>query len=350
MSKSKKPPKKGQSKKSLIGLQLKRSIERMCKLVRDQEMNEQKNLYRSRDAIVSGVSAGVAEYFNIDPVVVRILVIILTVVTGGLLAVAYIALWVILPKAPDEHRPVDVQPQEVRSETYGTVDYKPHCSSTHARKKPTGYTTAGHVPPEPPIHYTHAKTNHASCPPPAAYSRPVSQSADNRDVSEDTFVMRPLVRAALWFGFLLLSFGAAVLFGSSVVGVECWQFWPLLFIIFGLGQMIIPGRPGKKVNQFVGGLMLFSVGAVLLPIYLGLLEVESLFIMVQMQWPLLVAIAIFFILAAVTKSPTFMLCAGFAFLAFCFLGVVWWAVPTPTDTIIIEFFGKSYIFDMGRWA
>lgn len=57
-----------------------------------------KKLYRSTDDyIVGGVCAGLGEYFNIDPVIVRILFILLTLGNGvGL--VVYIILMIVLPK------------------------------------------------------------------------------------------------------------------------------------------------------------------------------------------------------------------------------------------------------------
>ena len=57
-----------------------------------------KRLYRNqKDKIFAGVCAGVADYFNIDPVLVRLLWVIITLIWGaGLLA--YILAWIIVPK------------------------------------------------------------------------------------------------------------------------------------------------------------------------------------------------------------------------------------------------------------
>ena len=84
-------------------------------------MTQEKRLNRSRDALLGGVCAGAAEYFDVDPVVVRILVVVLTVASVGLLGVAYVAMWAVLPKAPEVVVPVEVEPQSVRSDTYGEV-------------------------------------------------------------------------------------------------------------------------------------------------------------------------------------------------------------------------------------
>ncbi len=56
-------------------------------------------LYRSRNRVIGGVSAGLGDYLNIDPVIVRVLFIVFTLINGlGLLL--YIILWIIVPEEP----------------------------------------------------------------------------------------------------------------------------------------------------------------------------------------------------------------------------------------------------------
>jgi phage shock protein PspC (stress-responsive transcriptional regulator) len=57
----------------------------------------EKRLYRSEtDRMIAGVCAGFAEYFNIDPAVVRI-VFLLFVLWGGGGVLAYIICWIVVP-------------------------------------------------------------------------------------------------------------------------------------------------------------------------------------------------------------------------------------------------------------
>jgi len=59
-----------------------------------------KKLYRSRkEKMLSGVAGGIAEYFDLDPTLVRILFIV-TLFMGGSGVVAYIILWIVVPEAP----------------------------------------------------------------------------------------------------------------------------------------------------------------------------------------------------------------------------------------------------------
>ena len=60
---------------------------------------EPKKLYRSRrDRMICGVCGGVAEYFNIDPTLIRLGLVLLACTGSGLLA--YIIAAIIIPDSP----------------------------------------------------------------------------------------------------------------------------------------------------------------------------------------------------------------------------------------------------------
>lgn len=61
-----------------------------------------KKLYRSqKDKKIAGVCGGLAEYFNIDATIIRIIFVIL-LLPGGLPGVIpYAILWLLVPIAPD---------------------------------------------------------------------------------------------------------------------------------------------------------------------------------------------------------------------------------------------------------
>ena len=55
---------------------------------------------RSRsDKMIGGVCGGIARYFNIDPVIVR-LIFVLSVFLGGVSPLIYILLWIVMPEEP----------------------------------------------------------------------------------------------------------------------------------------------------------------------------------------------------------------------------------------------------------
>ena len=58
-----------------------------------------KKWYRSRkDKMIGGVAGGIAEYFDIDPTIVRILFVVGLFMGAGFLA--YIVLWIVVPEEP----------------------------------------------------------------------------------------------------------------------------------------------------------------------------------------------------------------------------------------------------------
>jgi phage shock protein PspC (stress-responsive transcriptional regulator) len=62
-----------------------------------------RRLYRSADdRWIAGVAAGVAEYFDVDPILVRIIWLISVPLTGFLSLVAYIIMIVVVPLGPAE--------------------------------------------------------------------------------------------------------------------------------------------------------------------------------------------------------------------------------------------------------
>ena len=62
-------------------------------------VNGSKTLVRTRDGrILAGVCSGLAEYFGLDANLIRVIVAVLTVFTGGVGALAYLAAWVVIPE------------------------------------------------------------------------------------------------------------------------------------------------------------------------------------------------------------------------------------------------------------
>jgi phage shock protein C len=57
-------------------------------------------LYRSKtNRIIAGVCGGLGDYFKVDPTLIRLLWVLLTL-SGGAGLVAYIIAWAIIPEEP----------------------------------------------------------------------------------------------------------------------------------------------------------------------------------------------------------------------------------------------------------
>ncbi|MBT6964351.1 MAG: PspC domain-containing protein [Lentimicrobiaceae bacterium] len=66
-------------------------------------METSKKLYRVKDKeVFGGVCAGLAEYFNIDVVLVRVIFVLLALFGGGGVLI-YIILWIAVPNKPYQH-------------------------------------------------------------------------------------------------------------------------------------------------------------------------------------------------------------------------------------------------------
>lgn len=59
-----------------------------------------RRLTRSRDAMVGGVAAGVANWIGTDPALVRIVWALLVPLTAGGALLAYIVAWIVVPEEP----------------------------------------------------------------------------------------------------------------------------------------------------------------------------------------------------------------------------------------------------------
>jgi len=65
---------------------------------------EQKKLYRSRNnKILAGICGGVGDYLNIDPVIIRIIALLLLFFSFGFAILLYLCSWVLIPLEPDEY-------------------------------------------------------------------------------------------------------------------------------------------------------------------------------------------------------------------------------------------------------
>lgn len=61
--------------------------------------NEPKRLYRSSNRMLAGVCAGIAEYFNIDPTLVRAVYAVVSVLCAGFPGlILYLILMIVMPQ------------------------------------------------------------------------------------------------------------------------------------------------------------------------------------------------------------------------------------------------------------
>jgi len=67
-----------------------------------EETDKPKKLYRSRkNKMLAGVCGGIAEYFDIDPALVRLLLVLL-ILMGFAGIIIYLVAWLIVPENPNQ--------------------------------------------------------------------------------------------------------------------------------------------------------------------------------------------------------------------------------------------------------
>lgn len=326
-----------------------------------------KTLYRSRGAVLGGVCAGLAEYFALDTVIVRVLTVALAVVTAGFAAVVYVALWLILPQALQHDSVVDVAPESVHSEARGcAVDAR--AATRPASVSPGVPSGIGHIPPTPPrgaraaavppsaaqaaaqpaatvgsFATTHAPGAPLSPETPGGASAP-SAGAPRAASAGAQPVHDASVRVMLFIGMTLLFAGFAGFFSSLVAEVRWWQFWPTMLVIVGVVALVVPPQERNERGWAVaGGIAALVAGGWLLVFSLGFVSWGSLRAIADNLWPLFFVMAGFFVMAVSVHSPGFALCGVAAFAVFCALGLAWFSLPGDLLQATFQLPGKTLV-------
>jgi len=106
-------------------------------------MDNKNKIYRSsKDKKIAGVAAGLADYFNIDPVIVRIL-FVLGFILGGSGLILYILLWIIVPEEENNNNNnnLEMPDNEYKKENEREINMSEENKSKNVKNQ--GSLTAG---------------------------------------------------------------------------------------------------------------------------------------------------------------------------------------------------------------
>ncbi len=325
-------------------------------------MEGEKRLCRSREAIIAGVCAGIAEHFDTDALTARILAVVCAFVSAGVAIIAYLILWLLLPKEPETYAPLDVEPQDTHSDRFGEVDYSNHVATPAAMagwrytQQSSGtstktYTNEAFSSSDP---STAVFSVDATSTVPAASAGSVPNTAGSatnhpgsaRRSNGMTVCSAPSqarVQAALLIGSIALFFVLAVVVSSAMQDVVWWQLWPLLLVILGIVRMVVPDYTGWHLDGFTWGFVLFFLGATILPVSIGVISLISLWFMVIRLWPLLGFAIVLFVVGSLAKKPVMRLISALLFAAFCIVGVLLCAQAGTIDPLVVTTpYGREY--------
>ena len=88
-------------------------------------MARAKRLHKSRnDTMISGVAGGMAEYFDIDPVFVRLGWVLSVFVTGGISILIYIVMVIVVPKSTYAHSAASDTPADTAESNEADSGYR----------------------------------------------------------------------------------------------------------------------------------------------------------------------------------------------------------------------------------
>ena len=165
---------------------------------------EPKRLYRSlTDRKIAGVAGGLAEYFDTDPLILRLAFVVLALAGGGGVLI-YFILWVITPEKPVSYEQFNFKATEGTSPDPGP-------SSPSDPFKPQDPFKA----PEPPA-----------------------------SAAGDPFVKPEKTKGSLVGGLVLITLGGLFLVNQLVPNIDFGDLWPVLIVVIGAGLLInaVTGR------------------------------------------------------------------------------------------------------------
>ena len=238
-----------------------------------------RKLYRGPKAI-AGVCSGIAEYFNVDVIIIRIAWILLSFFSAGIAAVLYMVLWVVIPEDPRLNKTVvDVDPVSVQSDKYQNVVDSSCASSASGAERFGVNAGSGHIPPCPPRvvsqegfsgrHDTAFRGYRWDGHNPAENAfRPIDKS-EKKDTSS--------VGLAILLGFGLVIFFTACAHASTLFlpGVHFSDFFPMVFVALGVVIVAIPANRWSFAMRICGFMFCVESCLALLPFSLGLVPFEA---------------------------------------------------------------------------
>ena len=198
-------------------------------------------LYRSRsEKLIAGVCGGLGEYFDVDPVLIRLLFVVTALLSGvGLLA--YVVLWVLVPRHGEDTAP---RGEVLRGEVEGLYhDARERIDPAFGRSAPTGVGSTAEAGVADPVIDPVGEPIAADpdVPPGRVDDSPIPPPRP-APLLTATDVAERRRRRQHWAGAVLIAIG--LLFLAQNLGLLWWirpgVLWPLVLV--GVGGWLLLGR------------------------------------------------------------------------------------------------------------
>lgn len=217
-------------------------------------------LYRSReDRIIGGVCGGLADRLDIDPSLVRVGWVLLTIVTGGAFLLLYIVMLFVVPEEPiGGFAPAPPPPGPDAVPGWQGPGSEPAVGSAAAGVGAATTVTGG----APPVGGEPAEGAGPSGQPtpegwqaPGGATPPAGAPAAAWIPPDQAYAARRAERArrrqrrggavGLFFGALLILLGVWLLFRQYLPDVDLQAFWPVAIMVLGVVLLVGAFRPQR---------------------------------------------------------------------------------------------------------
>ena len=232
--------------------------------------------------------AGIAEHFDLDPIVVRILGVLISVITLGLGALVYLVLWALLPQESHTHAPYEVSPEQAESSAYGCVDYTANARAT----------------------------------------------ADSEKLSA---VMWLIITASLIALFLVVALGIS----PMIRGSQWWQFWPVGLVLGGVCLTVVPVGEKRKMAWHALGVIVVALATSCLPMSLGIASWRTPLLALGHLWPLALAAVVLYVLGLRRSISSLSIMAALFVVLFCLLMLTSFLEPGDATGLMIVMPGRN---------
>lgn len=317
-----------------------------------------KRIYRSSDAIIGGVCGGIAEYFDIDPTLVRILAVVICILGLGFPALLYIVCLFAFPPDPGVAQGyVDAQ-AETREAPCKSV----YSNVTATAPAPVA-TDKQPPPPDPTTRVTAASAQapfdstannptgpgyvsaDASGQGSTGYEANTAQSYSHWTHTEETPKRRK--SGIIAAGAILIGIGVIALL-CNFIHVSIWRFWPLILVVVGLVHLFSRGPRGWSLERAGSAIVLITVGFALLLWMLQIVQTRAFVAAFVNLWPALLIVAGLTVIGGAKGSSVITLCGSLVFSATILLGILFYAGINWADlgmsAFIIESDGVQEFF------
>ncbi len=306
---------------------------------------EAERLYRSDDCTIAGVCAGIAEYCDIDPVIVRILALLLSISSFGLVPIVYVLLWLVMPKRRNVADPISCDAHFYPNSLTTVSGFG--ASRISAASQPVLQTKYAYWDPSSLNAYSQAAAKQVSQIDQSVYAAHYEAIARMSEAGlkyrDSHDCIGTSIRLAVWIGVLLSSIGFAGLFSLVVEEVIWWQLWPFVVILSGLMMMVLPSRRMSSVARFSCGIALLALGLFLLLMSAHILSWYTILVMLKNLWPLLVIMLGVSIISRALKNELLVPVAALCVVGMFVGGIVVYAVPGTLGqlTVHLPFLGAQ---------